>query len=149
MKTVRMAGGMRSVALAGIGVALAALLGCGDATKATVKGTAKYNGQTITGGEIHLAPDGEGTETYIHIKGDGSFTSPDVKPGKYKVGVKPVTDNPGAAVAPPPGSSTPPATAASDEKPMNIPMNFQDPAKSGIPEWEIKPGTNSETIDIK
>ena len=140
MNMVHAARGMRAPASVGVCIALAALVGCGNATKATVAGKVTYKGSPLTGGALTLHPAQGGGPFSVFIRTDGTFNVGDAPIGPMDVAIS--TDD---VVDASPAGSVPPELKPA--KKVAIPERYKDPETSGL-RWDVKPGMNARDFDL-
>jgi len=164
MNTLQRIGRLRVPAVLAASLALTALAGCGDSSKATVSGKVTYKGAPVTGGTLTLHP-ASGADFPIVIKADGSFYVTDAPIGQMAVaietdsvpsntmppGMTPPKDTPvpGQTASlpkdmPPPKDYSPakPSDTSAGLKKVAIPSKYKDPTTSGLT-WDIKGGSNA------
>jgi hypothetical protein len=154
---------LKFVACVSTGIALAAVLGCGDDTglekRYPVHGTVKYNGKPVERGRIDFIPakSGEGRAAGGDItngayslttatKDDGAL------PGTYKVSVSAVeidmSSTKGTAGGGQAGRQTQSFAKVQKDAKMLVPQKFGSVETSGLTQ-EVKQQSNTIDIDLK
>jgi hypothetical protein len=86
---------MRRILSASVCLLLLAGCGGGNTSKAMVKGKVTYNGNPVNGcALVFYATAGEGGSILVPVTQEGTYQTPDVPPGEYKIVVQPATVNP-------------------------------------------------------
>ena len=103
-----------------------------------VHGTVSLGGTPVGSQTLTLFHEGSDNERYaqnIPIGPDGTFSGEVPAPGLYKVLIQP-------SMAAMEGNAPP------DAKTIAIPAKYRDRTTSGL-EWDIKPGDNERTFELK
>jgi hypothetical protein len=142
----------RLAALLALGLAVQALLGCGQPA-GSVSGKVTLKGQPMAGGTVtFLGADDRGASS--PIEPDGTYTVSRVAVGVARIAVSPPASGPALpkGVKMDPGKMGAPAGAAPADPPggkkVFIAEQYQDPTKSGLT-YEVKAGRQDYNIDLK
>jgi hypothetical protein len=113
--------------------------GCGGKSLAKVTGKVTYKDQPLTSGDINFLSRETGAAAMAKIDSSGTFTLPEIEPGKYAVYFTATTAEPMA-----PGSRP-----AAKQAPVTLPKKVRDPNLSDLT-VTIKSGDNPDVkVEIK
>lgn len=120
------------------------LSGCGEPTT-RVSGKVSYRGKPLPSGTITFFCSDNKVVRSCQIGADGSYAIEKVPVGMAKISVSTPPPPPAlsaeVAKMAPSGGSTPP-------KPISIPINYNDPEKSGLT-YQVPKGDQPHDIDLK
>lgn len=122
---------------------LACVVGCGDSSKATVRGTLTIDNQLVTNGIITFVPQEDGAVAASPLDESGKFSlqvgsNTTIDPGVYDVAIVAIEGSGGLPTADNPNPQTR----------LISPVHYGDSKTSGL-EYQVEPGVNEFDIKLK